>query len=97
MSAVPITVFFSVLLAGLFVTLFVLDQRRREFASAEHDSLLPLADERPAPPGGMPTQAGEDHDHEHGHACGCRDGSRPPCAGCLRRRTDVPRAHSPRP
>lgn len=35
-----------------------------------------------------------DHDHDHGHghpagsACGCRDGSRPPCTGCLRRRED---------
>jgi len=47
MSVIPVTVFFSLLLAGLFVTLFVHEQRRRRFASSERDSLLPLADEKP--------------------------------------------------
>ncbi len=46
MSVIPLTVFFSLLLAGLFMVLFVHEQRRRRFASAERDSLLPLADEK---------------------------------------------------
>jgi len=44
MSVIPLTIFFSLLLAGLFIVLFAQEQRRR-FASAERDSLLPLADE----------------------------------------------------
>lgn len=48
MSVIPITVFFSLLLAGVFVVLFFREQRRHRFASAERDSLLPLADERPS-------------------------------------------------
>jgi hypothetical protein len=47
MSVIPLTVFFSLLLAGLFIGLFAHEQRRRRFASAERDSLLPLADEIP--------------------------------------------------
>lgn len=48
MSVIPITVFFSLLLAGFFVVLFIREQRRHRFASSERDSLLPLADERPS-------------------------------------------------
>lgn len=47
MSVIPVTVFFSLLLAGLFVVLFAREQRQRRFASAERESLLPLADETP--------------------------------------------------
>jgi hypothetical protein len=47
MSVIPLTVFFSLLLAGLFMVLFAHEQRRRRFASSERDSLLPLAAERP--------------------------------------------------
>jgi hypothetical protein len=79
MSVIPLTIFFSLLLAGLFIALFVHEQRRRRFTSAEHDSLLPLADEnlRPALRG-----------HHARGTCGCRDGSRLPCADCLRRRDE---------
>lgn len=45
MSVIPLTIFFSLLLAGLFIVLFTHEQRRRRFTSAERDSLLPLADE----------------------------------------------------
>ena len=96
MSAIPVTLFLSLLLAATFVVLFARDHWRRRFASAERDSLLPLADETPriaavtatAPAAHAPDDD-HDHDHDHDHAgaaCGCRDGSRPPCVGCLRRR-----------
>jgi len=89
MSVIPLTIFCSLLLAGLFIVLFALEQRRR-CSSAERDSLLPLAEELPR----TVFPAGHDHDHDHDHAahagCGCRDGSRPPCAGCLK--TSAPSA-----
>ena len=66
MSVIPLTVFFSLLLAGLFIALFVHEQRRRRFTSAEHDSLLPLAEETPreagrrsAPRPPVPAAAGD--------------------------------------
>jgi hypothetical protein len=103
MPAIPVLLFFSLLLAATFVVLFARDHRRRRFANAERDSLLPLADETPhVTPEASTGQAHaelaheHDHDHEHDHAhgaaCGCRDGSRPPCPGCLRRRDDTLRA-----
>ena len=52
MSVIPLTIFFSLLLAGLFIALFVHEQRHRRFSSAERDSLLPLADETPHVVGG---------------------------------------------
>ena len=112
MSVIPITLFFSLVLAGTFIALFAREHSRRRFASAERDSLLPLADETPQPLA-EPAADGHahaahdvhDHDHEHDHdhagggpaghrpgdgRCGCRDGTRPPCPGCLRR-TAAPR------
>lgn len=47
MSVIPITIFFSLLLVGLFIGLFAHEQWRRRFTSPERESLLPLADERP--------------------------------------------------
>ena len=92
MSVIPITLFFSLVLAGTFIALFAREHARRRFASAERDSLLPLADETPKRATGGPGRAAHepepDHDHDHDHAggaCGCRDGTRPPCPGCLRR------------
>lgn len=85
MSAIPITIFFSLLLACLFMVLFAHEQRRRRVASTERDSLLPLAAEKP-----RAAHHDHEHDDEHGHdhgrgGCGCADGSRPPCVGCLKR------------
>lgn len=89
MSVIPITLFFSLLLAATFVVLFAREQRRHRFTSAERDSLLPLADEvgRPVVRGVRPRStppAAPDQDHADG-TCGCRAGARPPCADCLRR------------
>jgi cbb3-type cytochrome oxidase subunit 3 len=56
MSVIPVTIFFSLLLAGLFVALFAREQRRRRFASAERESLLPLADETPRPAARPPSR-----------------------------------------
>jgi len=102
MSVIPITVFFSLLLAGGFVVLFAREQRRRRFASAERDSLLPLADETPRFADGPAHESDHGHgpddghkpDHAHNHdggPCGCRTGVRPPCAGCRRHAGAKPR------
>jgi cbb3-type cytochrome oxidase subunit 3 len=56
MSVIPVTIFFSLLLAGLFVALFAREHRRRRFASAERESLLPLADETPRPAARPPSR-----------------------------------------
>jgi hypothetical protein len=63
MSVIPFLVFFSLLLAGTFVVLFARDHARRRFASAERDSLLPLADEtrQVAPSGRGSAGGGPDH------------------------------------
>lgn len=52
MSVIPLTIFFSLLLAGTFVVLFAREQGRRHLTSPERDSLLPLADETPVLSGG---------------------------------------------
>ena len=49
MSVIPITVFCSLGLVFIFVALFWREHRRHRFASAERDSLLPLAEETPRP------------------------------------------------
>lgn len=90
MSVIPLTVFFSLLLAGIFVVLFLREQRRRHLTSPERDSLLPLADEFPQTAGlslrGAQISPGG---HEPGaEACACRSGQRTPCAHCLRRRDE---------
>jgi hypothetical protein len=57
MSVIPLTVLFSLLLAGLFIVLFAHEQRRRRFSSPERDSLLPLAEETPHEVGGARASA----------------------------------------
>lgn len=47
MSVIPLTIFFSLLLAGLFVALFARERSHRHLGGAARDSLLPLADETP--------------------------------------------------
>ena len=85
MAVIPLTIFFSLLLAGLFIGLFVHEQRRRRFASAEHDSLLPLAEEIE---GGASAPRGLNLRGAQVPPCGCRSGSRVPCPDCLKHRDE---------
>lgn len=91
MSVIPITLFFSLLLAGTFVVLFAREQRRHRFTSAERDSLLPLADETSLVVGADHEDNEPEDEAPAGHGpgdgrCGCHAGARPPCPDCLRRR-----------
>jgi hypothetical protein len=88
MDVVPLTLTISLCLVFTFVVFFLREHARGVLSSAERDSLLPLADEtaRLATPTPAP---GHDHHHDNDHddgGCGCHDGSRPPCAGCLKTR-----------
>ncbi|AOS43302.1 hypothetical protein Verru16b_00345 [Lacunisphaera limnophila] len=86
MSVIPLTIFFSLLLAGTFVVLFAREQRRRHLTSPERDSLLPLADETPLIVPARPTAPVTPAPAAHASGgCGCRRGVRPPCRGCLQR------------
>ncbi|GAB1488605.1 hypothetical protein MASR2M8_10510 [Opitutaceae bacterium] len=96
MAVIPLTLIISLCLVFTFVIFFLREQSvaRRRFSSAESEALLPLADETPrtvgarSAPGDAHEHDGHAHDHDHSNddGCGCRDGSRPPCPGCLHRR-----------
>jgi hypothetical protein len=79
MAVVPLTLTISLCLVFTFVVFFLREHARGRLSSAERDSLLPLADENV-----RLATAGSARDAS-GHDCGCRDGRRQPCAGCLRR------------
>ncbi len=87
MSVIPLTVFFSLLLAGTFVLLFAREQRRRHLTSPERESLLPLADET-----GIPVVVRVSA-RAPSNACTCQGAARLPCACCLRRRDEIDPAH----
>ena len=80
MTVVPLTLTISLCLVFSFVMFFLHEQSRGRVSSAERDSLMPLAEEKPQ----LAHAAGGTDSAPHD--CGCHDGSRPPCAGCLRRR-----------
>jgi hypothetical protein len=94
MAVIPLTLIISLCLVFTFVVFFLREQSfsRRRFSSAESEALLPLADETPRmvvsrkDHGHVHDHGEHDHDHPAGEGCGCKDGSRPPCSGCLRRR-----------
>jgi hypothetical protein len=86
MSVIPLTIIFSLLLAGTFIVLFAFEQHRGHLTSPERDSLLPLADEASRLSGRQ--DAGDRDDG----GCSCRAGSRP-CAACLRRRAAADQDH----
>ncbi len=79
MPVVPLTLTISLCLVFTFVIFFLCEQKRGRLSSAERDSLLPLAEEEP-----RLAHASVSADSA-AHGCGCPDGSRPPCPGCLRR------------
>ena len=79
MAVVPLTLTISLSLVFTFVVFFLREHARGRLSSAERDSLLPLADESP-----RLAHAPTPHDSVP-HGCGCLDGTRPPCPGCLRR------------
>lgn len=84
MSVIPLTLTISLCLVFTFVVFFLRENSRRRFSSAERESLLPLAEETPRV---ARAHDHREHDDHHPHdGCGCKDGSRPPCAGCLKRR-----------
>lgn len=91
MPVVPLTLTISLCLVFTFVIFFLREQARGHASSAERDSLLPLAEEKPALARTALALQSARHDRDHashhhsGDGCGCHDGSRPPCAGCLRR------------
>ena len=91
MSVVPLTLTISLCLVFTFVIFFLREHARGTVSSAERDSLLPLAEEDSRVVG-APLHSASSHGHSHarhgsmsGGGCGCDDGSRAPCPGCLRR------------
>ena len=89
MSVVPLTIIVSLCLVLSFVVFFLREHARGRVSSAERDSLLPLAEENPVlalAPAHRDSAPHGNAAHRHNDAaCGCHDGSRQPCPGCLRR------------
>lgn len=79
MPVVPLTLTISLCLVFTFVVFFLREHARGRVSSPERDSLLPLADE------GIRLAHAQTPDDSASHGCGCRDGSRAPCPGCLKR------------
>jgi hypothetical protein len=52
MAVVPFTIAISLMLVTTFIIFFLIERRGAARSSAEHDALLPLADERPRVAGG---------------------------------------------
>jgi hypothetical protein len=100
MSVIPLTIAISLCLAFTFVLFFLIESTRRRFSSAESEALLPLAEEnRVIGRDHQPRHHGPERASRRGRQphhdgpCGCRDGSRPPCAGCVKPGASVaPRA-----
>ena len=91
MSVIPVTVFFSLGLVFFFVVLFLREHRRRLFASAERDSLLPLAAELPrlagdaVVPVSAVTHAHDGHGaHRHGPEADAASAGHDSRCGCAR-------------
>ena len=84
MEVVPLTLTISLCLVFTFIIFFLREHARGVLSSSERDSLLPLAEET-AHVDSTGSRAGHDHKKNH-RGCGCHDGSRPPCSGCLKTR-----------
>jgi hypothetical protein len=83
MAIVPLTLTISLSLVFTFIIFFLREHARGGLSSAERDSLLPLADEKPLLAEPRPALIPAHH-HHGGGDCGCHDGSRRACAGCRR-------------
>lgn len=88
MAIVPLTLTISLCLVFTFIVFFLREHARGRLSSAERDSLMPLADETPLLAMSARGQA-HHHDADDDANCGCRSGSRPPCAGCAKRHESV--------
>lgn len=87
MAVVPLTLTISLCLVFTFVIFFLREHARGAVSSAERDSLLPLAEEDSRVAHAHRSAPDEDnHSHSDEANCGCHDGSREPCPGCLKRR-----------
>lgn len=78
MNVVPLTLTISLCLVFLFIVFFLREHARGRISSVERDSLLPLAEETPR----LASQRGPREES----GCGCADGRRPPCSGCMKSR-----------
>lgn len=77
---VPLTLTISLTLVFTFVVFFLREHARGRVSSAERDSLLPLAEEKPRLAHVPVSQDSAPLD------AGCHDGGHPPCPGSLRGR-----------
>jgi len=81
MAVVPLTLTISLCLVFTFVVFFLREHAASRLSGADRDSLLPLAEEHSR---AVPLRVAQS-DSSDDPNCGCRDGSRPPCPGCLKR------------
>jgi hypothetical protein len=77
MAVVPLTLAISLGLVAGFVIFFLRQHARGRL----RDSVLPFADETPR--AAVPH---DHHDQDDDDGCGCHNGRRAPCIGCLKRR-----------
>lgn len=76
MAVIPLTLTISLCLVATFVLFFLRESANRAFSSAEHDAMLPLADETPTTASSrVVAVAAPAHAASHGLArgrrCGC--------------------------
>lgn len=72
MAVIPLTLTISLCLVATFVLFFLRESAHRAFSSAEHDAMLPLADETPAPASAAKLPArGAAPGFARGGRCGC--------------------------
>ncbi|MBL9191549.1 MAG: hypothetical protein JNJ82_04265 [Opitutaceae bacterium] len=89
MAVIPLTLTISLCLVATFVLFFLRESAHRAFSSAEHDSLLPLADEMATTRDSRARETSAAH--ASGGGCGCASGgsqseAHSPCAACRRAR-----------
>lgn len=86
MEVIPLTLAISLLLSLTFIALFVREFSRPSRAGAEHDSLLPLEEDLPAPAHDHPEPHAHDHSHAADEVCASKRTDGKCCASCQRRK-----------